>query len=381
MYTSPKVYNSLPPLTQSSVNLSNHQPRHNGWAIATTLLAIGLAVVLLIYTGGMGSLLKLLGVGASGVYEMSITTANDFLGIGKPWLVSSANLNGVNAFTDFSIVPEDVDVNEKGKGFILPIYSSPADPTAETYQEHIYTTPGADFKSPNPYLSAIQITYYQPTETSINYAYRTSSSVEGLNSQPFMLLDLTLIQNLDSGIKVGAAMIEQTVNRYIQVQITLISNTALKRAAIYAINFQFYPEAKVTNVSELSNSSNGELVNREIVVQYESLNAPTMAEVNILSADVNDAVVYSTSGVDLSARLAFSIQTNLISNKAYALTISAPLMNTVIIPFNVGSNNNIKLNAGSFTMSTGSIADSDRNGDGVINTVDYLLMQYQSSAQ
>lgn len=380
MYTTPQIYNSLPPLTQPPANFSTPKNKRNLWTIIATTVAVGLAVFLLIYTGGMGSLLKLLGVGASGVYEIKISSANDFLGIGKNWFVGPANPNGVNAFSNFSIVPEDVDLTDEGRGLILPIFSSPSDPASEIYTIHEYTSMAVDLDSVAPFLSAIQTTYYNPVGTGSEYSYRTASSVAGLDNQPFAPLDFTVTNNLDNDIKIGAAIVEQPISQFIQIKIAFINNTASLRSAVYALDIQYKEDANIIDVKNLPNV-NGEVIDREITIEYELSNAPASAEINIISGDLNNAIVHSANNVDFTGKTKLSFKTALVSNQAHALTISAPLTNTIIIPFNPGSDSAIKLNAGSFKLSTGGMSAGDLNGDGVVNSIDYLMQYDQLGTQ
>ena len=377
MYSASQNYNSLstspllPPVGQPS-------PRHRaGWAVVVSLLAILIAALLLIYTRGIDAVMNLFGVGASGIYEISISTTNDWLGTNtnKSQLIGGANLEGVNVFASFSSVPQDIDPSAQGLGLVTSIFSSPSDPTQEIYNIHQYTSPVVDLGYPAPYLSAIEVADYNPAGAQINYFYRTSDSVETIGTTAFMPLDPSSAGSVQSNVSIRTAVIDQPVKRYAQIKFEFLNNASANRSAVYSVNFQYKKSAEVANLSQL-NLGNGQVTEQNITVKYETPNAPTSADIDVVSADLNDALVYSAKNVDLMSggRLSYSFVTALVPG-VYALTISAPSLQTKIIPFLAGGTNNISLNAGSFTQSTGQMPN-DLNGDGVVNSIDYL-MQYQ----
>lgn len=360
------------------------KPARKGWAIIISAVAVLVAVLVIIYSGGLDAMLKLLGVGASGIYEVALTNTTDWLGTGeKGWIIGGADMNGTSVFAKFSSVPNDPDTSAKGEGLVTSIFSSPGDPAAEQYQVHAYLSPIVDLTVPMPYLSAIQVTDFNPTEASIDYTYRFADSVESLTNKEFLPLDLTVSNNAADGVKVRAAIIEQTVARYIQIRFVMNNNTSTARSAVYAVDYQYKESVGVTDVKQ--SDTEGSVVERQVSLQYESVNAPLSAEINILSASLANSIVYSAQGIDLSTggRLAYSFQTALAPG-VYALTVSAPLMQTKIIPFLVDQSTEIKLNTGSFAQSSGGAAEwptNDINGDGVVNSMDYILMQKQAGTQ
>lgn len=375
MYSASQNYNSLstspllPPVGQPS------SPRHRaGWAVAISLIGILIAALLLIYTRGIDAVMNLFGVGASGIYEISITTTEDWLGANtnKSQLIGGANLEGVNVFAKFSAVPEDIDTGAQGLGLVTSIFSSPGDPMSEQYPIHEYTSPIVDLGYPAPYLSAIEVAdYNNPAGGQINYFYRTADSVETIGATAFMPLDPSVAGSVQSNVSVRTAVIDQSVKRYAQIKFELLNQTSADRSAAYSVNFQYKKSAGVTDLSQLGSNS-GQVVERNITVKYESTNAPTSADVDIVSADLDDAIVFSAKNVDLSGRLSYSFVTALAPGVVYALTISAPALQTEIIPFLAGGTNNISLDAGSFTQSTGQMPN-DLNGDGAVNAGDMLI--------
>lgn len=363
----------IPPV-QSPLGMMPQKPvRSSGWIWLISAAAIIIAVAGLIYSGGLDAAMKLLGVGASGIYETALTGTNDWLGTSdKPWIIGGADMNGTSVFAKFSSVPNDPDMSAKGEGFVTSIYSSPGDATSERYQIHEYISPIADLTLATPYLSAIQVTDFNPDAASIDYSYRFAGSVDGLATKEFLPLDLTVSNSEANGVKVRAAIIEQTVDRYIQIKFVMNNNTSAARSAVYAVDYQYKESAGVADATQSANQGNA--VEREISLQYESVNAPASAEINILSANMNNSIVYTAQGIDLSGgRLAYSFKTALAPG-VYALTVSAPLLQTKIVPFLVDQSSNIELNAGSFAQSTAELT-GDLNGDGVVNVGDLIMQQ------
>lgn len=345
-------------------------------------VTVALVAVVLVYTGGLeAAMMKLLGVGASGVYEVALTSTSDFLGTNgnKSWIIGSADMNGTSVFGQFSAVPADMDTSDKGLGLIVPIFSSPSDPLSEQYQKHEYATPIVSLQAEAPYLSAVQVADYNTTDTSIDYFMRSAGSPEGVTAKEFLPLDLTeeTAAKDGNGIKIRAAIVEQTVSQYVQVKLVMNNNTATNRSAVYSINFQYKESAEVVDVSKLSDK--GDAIERNISIQYELTGAPTSAEINILSANLANSVVYSAKGIDFTqipSPYAFKAT---LAPGVYALTISAPVMQTKIIPFAVDNKAEIRLNAGSFS-GAGVELKEDLNGDGVVNVGDYIILQRRNAS-
>lgn len=382
MYSASQNYNSLstspllPPVGQPS------SPRHRaGWTVVIGLVGILIAALILIYTRGIDAVMNLFGVGASGIYEISLSTTSDFLGTNsnKPQLIGGAySLDGVSVFGSFSSVPQDINTSAQGLGLVTSIFSSPGNPASEQYPIHEYISPVVDLGYPAPYLSAIEVADYNPAGGQINYFYRTADSVETIGATAFMPLDPSVAGSVQSNVSVRTAVIDQPVKRYAQIKFELLNNTSANRSAVYSVNFQYKKSAEVANLSQL-NLGSGQVTEQNITVKYETPNAPTSADIDVVSADLNDALVYSAQGVDLSGRLNYSFVTALAPG-VYALTISAPSLQTKIIPFLAGGTNNISLNAGSFTQSTGQMPN-DLNGDGVVNSIDFLMQYQQNTPQ
>ncbi|MFH1088271.1 MAG: hypothetical protein V1719_00300, partial [Patescibacteria group bacterium] len=124
------------------------------------------------------------------------------------------------------------------------------------------------------------------------------------------------------------------------------------------------------------NASTMTAITRSIAIQYDATGAPEAADIDILSSDVNNALVYSAQSINLAQNTqGYTLQANLTPG-AYALTISAPQLQTRIVPFLVGNDSNVIINAGSFGTSTG-LSINDLNGDGVVNSIDFLISQQQ----
>lgn len=353
----------------SSLPVSKKKP--SLWGVVVASAAVVLAVTILISTQGLDAVLRLFGVGASGIYEVSLSSTYDWLGTGSnPAVIGGAeSLDGANVFAQFSSVPNDPHTDAKSLGLITSIFSS-TDPTQETYQQHVYISPPLDLGETAPYLNAIEVVDYSPESADINYFYKTSPTKEALANAVFVPVDLTLSNDLENQVKVRTAVIDQTVSRYAQVKIELINNTFTQRSAVYAFTFQYKPTAPVSG----SVSQGADAIARNITVNYSVPGAPDAADIDIVSSDVTNAIVYSAQGINLAqSEQGYVFKANLVPG-AYALTISAPQLETRIIPFLVSNKKDIEINAGSFAVSTG-LPVNDLNGDGVINSIDFLLLQ------
>jgi len=346
------------------------------WGTVVAITAIVLAVLLLITTQGLDNVMRLFGVGAAGIYEVTLSSTNDWLGgdsanpavIGVP-----ETMRGANVFGQFSSVPQDPYTNPKSLGLITSIFAS-ADPAQEMYQEHYYISSPLDLGVATPYLNAIEVVDYIPVGTGINYYYKDSATIEGLASATFKPVDPTLENPLDYQVKVRTAVIDQTINQYAQIKIELVNNTFKMRGAVYSIALQYKPEAPVDNSV---NQNNGTAITRNITVHYDLTGAPEAVDIDIVSSNLSNSMVYSAQGISLIQNpQGYNFQANLAEG-AYALTISAPQVQTRIIPFPVDDDSNIIINAGSFAVSTG-MPVNDLNGDGVVNSIDFLILQQQS---
>lgn len=367
---------SLMTAPQLPMGQAPRRQSRNIWAVAVSAAAILIVVLLLIYTGGMDAILKLFGVGASGIYEISLTGTNDWLNSGSnPRLIGNADMPGTNVFSKFSSVPEDIDLTEKGVGLVTSIFSSPGDPNAEIYQTHQYTSPAVDLEYTTPYLSAIEVVDFNPTTyQSINYYYRSASSVADLTSKEFMPLEPVVIKQETSGIKIKSAVVDQPVSRYIQIQFDLSGNLFAQRSAVYSASFQYKESGEVTG--RLDANTNFSVREYLIGVAYSPVNLPNSVDVDVVSDAKVNSLVYSAESVDLTGRVSYSFQVGLLPG-VYALVISGPTIENKVMPFEAGDSQAIKLDIGSLTSSTGMLT-GDLNGDGVVNVGDLIILQRRS---
>lgn len=346
------------------------------WGIVVTITAIVLAALLLIATQGLDNVLRLFGVGASGIYEASISSTRDWLGgdgansavIGVP-----ETMSGTSVFGQFSSVPSDPYSTSKDSGFVAPIFSS-ADLAQEIYQEHIYISSPLDLGVDAPYLNAIEVVDYSSAGAGINYFYKYATTKEGLAGATFRPVDPTLANSLDNQVKVRTAVVDQAINRFAQIKIEFVNSTFSNRPAVYAVTLQYKPEAPVDNSV---NQDNTTTITRNITLQYDASGVPAAVDIDIISSDISNSMVYSAQGINLAQNpQGYNFQANLAEG-VYALTISAPQLQTRIIPFPVDNDNDIIINAGSFAVSTG-LPVNDLNGDGVVNGIDFLILQQQN---
>ncbi|OGB74065.1 hypothetical protein A2V68_02440 [candidate division Kazan bacterium RBG_13_50_9] len=357
--------------------------RRNTWFKLGAFVA-GTAVVaaLLVYSGGFDAVLKFLGVGASGIYEVTLTNNNQWLGAeysSDDWIVGAPIMDGVDIFASFSAAPADPHLDAAQRGLVLPTYSSPADPGGEIFLNHMYISPTVDLTLDAVWLSAIEVTDFTPEGSSISYSYRWAASLGGLDGKSFTPLDPSVVNSLSGDVRVATAIIEQSVAQYVQIKFVFgeVADPLNARPAVYAVSFQ-YKDTSELSESELASFSATAVV-RMVSIQYQPLNAPKSADIDIISSELDERIVHSVKNVDLSERLSYSFETELPGG-AYAVAVSAPGIKTIVMPFMADSSPNIAVDLGSFETSIGQATGADLNGDGVVNSLDLqiLLSQFAS---
>jgi len=339
-------------------------------------VAVSIAIVafLVVYSGGMEYMLKLLGVGASGIYDATITNNQDFIGNSQFFADGSApEMNGVSVFDRFSGTPQDPNLDEKNKGFVAAIFSSPQEPANETYIDHFYVSAAIDLTLDRPLLSAVETTEFNSPDSNITYAYRTSAKVSTIPAAAWQPLDMTVVNSTtEDNVKVKTAVVEQNVEQFVQLKFTFVNVDPFARAAVYALSLQ-YKDGEATPGGMIGDS----VTEREVSLQYQSTNAPANIDIDVLSSELDNRVVYTQKQVDLSQRQSYTFTTTLASG-AYALVVSGATIETKIMPFQVGaSDTQVQVNLGSFDQPTGQNSTYDLNGDRVVNSVDLLILMSQ----
>ncbi|MFA5270278.1 MAG: dockerin type I domain-containing protein [Patescibacteria group bacterium] len=346
--------------------------RKSRWLKLTGIIAsIVIVAGLLVYSGGMEYMLKLLGVGASGIYDITLTNNRDFVGDSKFFADGSRpGMEGVSVFDQFTGIPSDPNQDGANKGFVAPIFSSPSDPTQETYAEHFYASAAIDMTLDAPLVSAVEVTDFNTEGSTIRYAYRTAAAASAIVSAVWQPLDPSVENSeTEDGVKIHTAIVEQNVEQFVQIKFTFEDADPMHRSAVYAVSLQ-YKEGEATG----EGMTGGDAAEREISMQYQSTNAPTNADIDVLSADLENRVVYTQKQVDLTERLSYTFATTL-SPGAYALVVSGSTVETQIIPFQVRDfDEKIGVELGSFNAPTGQNSEYDLNGDGVVNSIDLMLL-------
>jgi len=120
-------YNSWTAATALSPRRKNYF-----WPFFVAITGVILAILALIYSGGFSAALKLLGVGASSEMEVTLTSADNWLGTGGPeYIISGANMESTGVFTSFPDLPSDPDLDPNGMGLVTPIFNNSADENPE----------------------------------------------------------------------------------------------------------------------------------------------------------------------------------------------------------------------------------------------------------
>ncbi|MEZ4210645.1 MAG: hypothetical protein R3B38_02970, partial [Patescibacteria group bacterium] len=148
---------------------------HNkAWKIAVPIVAIALAIGAAVYVGGFDTLLKFIGIKASQVQTVSISSNLELLGDSSAgeWVVTDepAYFEGVSVLSSYSSVPTDFGT----EGLVMPIFDS-ADERQNSYPTHIYRTTAIDLGGESIVLDSITVQQYQAPGANLLHSYRTAA--------------------------------------------------------------------------------------------------------------------------------------------------------------------------------------------------------------
>ena len=160
------------------------------------------------------------------------------------------------------------------------------------------------------------------------------------------------------------------------ILIASISAGVLAVMLILPDNFNSYVSAFIPNIYQditgksIQVQSLGQ--SRLISINYQAVNVPKSADIEIVSSD--GLAIYDVSNVNLDQRISYSFNTDM-TDGSYILRVSSPTIKTKIMPFEIGNDkSDITINLGTFNIVSSEYSVSDINNDGVINTIDMQLM-------
>lgn len=359
--------------------------------LSIPMLAILLVGGIVVYTGGFGNFLKLLGIKASGVETISLSTESQLLASDTG---SVAELEGVSVLNQLEGIPADPDE----AGFVTPIYSS-EDGTKDAYNSHSYLSPVIDLKGTAPTLNAVITKYHQADGEELAFSYKTSATIEGLRSSGLIPLEMTGTSGGE--IVTRTASLESTVQQYIQLSVRFVGGNFASRSAVYSFVVQFdsnipeegdveppipFEQDGPIEPSEPFTTNDPAPVEEEderatIALDFsKSASIPDKMDISLLTS----TVVGVKTVVSLPAKTAEEI-TPLFSFPEpveadyYSLVIEAEGYRTMVVPFRAMRKTQADVEIPAFEKSASTI-NFDLNRDGVVNSLDVTLLLSQIGA-
>ena len=357
------------------------------WPFIVAAVGLALAILALVYSGGFSAALKFLGVGAGNNFEVTFTSAGDWLGTsGRDYIMGGASMQSTGVFTDFPGLPTDPDSTPEGMGLVTVIFNNSADSNPEAgTPASIYVSPVLDLSVAAPLVTSIAVSDFVPETTEVSYAYRSAATIDNLSNQNFLPLELAVTDTTSMKVNSKSAVMSQTIERYLQIKLAFGGGLSSDvRPAVYALTVQYQDSAEAGG-DNLGGGTitpgDSDLTQKNISLQYSEINAPTAASITIISANLSDPIAYLAENVNLSQRNSLSIDTSLIAG-AYALQVAAPGIRNKVVPFVVDNDSNIVVNTGSFEAGSSGGLSADLNGDGIVNSIDMLILfsQYMVSS-
>ncbi|MDD5605905.1 MAG: hypothetical protein PHR51_01060 [Patescibacteria group bacterium] len=275
---------SLPP--------DNNTPnRFKSWLNRAAVFAVALILTVAIILQGnfLEGLLKLLGVGASRLQTISISSEGDFFGNNQAeWIAvldtgfNTPRFNNTAAFNYFTGQPNDPGL---AAGFVMPLVISGSQ-DSDIVTGSGYVSPIIDLgEQPTDYkLVSIDVLEYLPEGSEIMYSYRAADSLGELADAAFQTLDLA---------NIGA--VEDFTTRQI------LFSTSLHRYAQFSIGFGQFDVYDRPMVAEFSISYGPE---GEAVVEEESPDLlPSLSGAAGVLGDLNGDGVINGLDYDLFLKL------------------------------------------------------------------------------
>lgn len=354
-------------------------------------LAIVLVGSIVVYTGGFGNFLKLLGIKASGLETISLSSEQQFLASDAG---SVAELEGVSVLTQLDGIPTDPDES----GFVTPIYSS-EDNSQDSYGSHTYLSPAIDLRGSAPTLSSVVVKYYQADGEELAFAYKTSATLEGLKTSGLIPLEMTGTSGGE--IVTRTASLESTVQQYFQLSIRFTGGSFASRSAVYGFDVQFDSNIPAEGDVEppIPFNQDGPIEPPEpfdtkdpAPVEPEDERATISLDFSkstVIPAKMDISLLTSTvvgvkTVVSLPAKSAEEIVPlfnfpDPVAPDYYSLVIEADGYRTMVVPFNARPKMPVNVDVPSFEKTT-QATDFDLNNDGTVNSLDVTLLLSQIGA-
>lgn len=336
--------------------------------LSIPVVAVVLVIGIVIYTGGFENFLKFLGIKASELQTIHLSTVGQIEGDSPEdvWLVPGAlpMADGTGTFDSFSLVPSD----PAELGFVMPIYSD-ANPELNTYQEHSYTSAPIDLGAEMPTLTSYAVQVYTPEGASVIHSYKTASSVEALQTAALTPVELGL-DRADNNISTHIAQLGINVERYMQVHVEFVNDAFAARSAVYSWTLQYNPNTGEGDMNSMSAApeAQNETAYPVTIDFSEAGSLPETIAIQILDTEVGVQPIEEVNGIATEQAAPLYNLENSFQEGSYVLVIRAVGFETIVVPFDIASAPQIiKLPLFVEQNTTGNF---DLNGDGAINSLD-----------
>jgi hypothetical protein len=356
-----------------------------GWFNKVAVFAVALILTTAIITQGnfLEGLLKLLGVGASQLETISITSREHFSGASGEWLADFEGdgynfpvFQGTASFDYFSGQP--TDPNETG--FVMPLWSGGGELTEKVTTTSVYTSPVIDLGLAQEILHSVDVLEYHPTESEIIYRYRVADSLSQLSSADYDIIELRTNSD-DADFALKQALLGLPMHRYLQFQISFSNFFPSDRPMVAEFNISYGPEGGSETVDNPSGQddtvSHQTQIAHQIVVDYNELSLTSSVDGSVrINTAVDGRLVTQQKDLDLSKLERVIIEdVELNMGEEYVIVLEAPAFDSKILYFSASylPEDSYNFTFGVFYPANQNNTDisGDLNGDGVINSLDY----------
>lgn len=349
--------------------------------VAVLIVALILTTGIILQGNFLEGLLKLLGVGASGVQTITLSSVEDWLGGNDAkWLApfetgaNVATFEATIAALEFTGQPADPG---EANGFVMPLWSG-AESADIAVTEARYLSPVIDLGEGNPILQTLSGLDYQPADTEIIYRYRMASSQAMLDVASFQIAEMQAIDQVETHV-MRAATLEIPAPRYLQLQIGFRGFTAITRPMLAELSLAYLlEEESVTppDADELVPNLTETQLARTITVDYNELSIPKRSSEG--SVRINTAadgrLIAQLKGLDLSKLENLTLENlELNQGEQYVLVLETPDFDNKVLYFAASflPEDDYSFTFGALSRTTSSASPADLNGDGIVNSLDY----------
>jgi|GEM_PF-6583290 len=338
------------------------------WKIAVPIVAIAIAIGAAIYAGGFENFLKFIGIKASQVQTISISSNLELLGDSSAgeWVVvdEPAYFEGVSVLSSYSSIPADYGT----EGLVMPIFDS-ADERQNSYPTHVYRTTAIDLGGEDILIDSITVQQYQAPGAQILHSYRSASTLAELTNHTFTPLELagSEDQQTEDTVQLGVP-----VQQYFQLETTFIGDTFATRSAVYGYSINYTGSERESTTQTVTDTP---VVTRPFTATLDFTPArqlPDVVSIQILDVSLGVQPIYELKSVPSEQLVPLHQLNKELYAGSYVAVIRGGGVEAQAIPFII-SNANKTIDITTFTPTTSEV-NFDLNQDGIINSLDLGLL-------